>query len=120
MDQRPRDDLPPTRDDPLTDGSPRSRTTWDRATRTEEGGWNMLPLLIVAALIAIGGWMLFASDRAGTPGPRTTETAPATRGPATPGKRHHKTRFPRQPPRRQQSHKEECFPSTPRPRGLFF
>jgi hypothetical protein len=87
MDQRPRDDLPPTRDDPLTDdlGSPRARTTWDRATRTEEGGWNMLPLLIVAALIAIGGWMLFASDRAETPGPRTTETAPATRGPATPG-----------------------------------
>ena len=46
MDQRPRNDLPPTRDDPLTDGlgGPRSRTTWDRATRTEEGAWNVLPL----------------------------------------------------------------------------
>jgi hypothetical protein len=87
MDQRPRNDLPPTRDDPLTDGlgGPRSRTTWDRATRTEAGTWNVLPLLLVAALIVIGGWLLFGSDRANTPGPRTTENTPTTTGPARPG-----------------------------------
>ena len=63
MDQRPRDDLPPTRDDPLTDGlgDPRDRTSWDRAARTEEGDWNFLPLLLVAAIIAAGGWILFVS-----------------------------------------------------------
>jgi hypothetical protein len=87
MDQRPRNDFPPTRDDPLTDGlgGPRSRTTWDRATRTEEGAWNFLPLLLVAALIAIGAWLLFASDRANTPGSRTTENTPTTTGPTRPG-----------------------------------
>ena len=80
MDQRPRNDLPPTRDDPLTDdlGAPRNRTTWDRVTRTAEGDWNALPLLIVAVIIAIGAWLLFASDRAHTPGARTTENAPTT------------------------------------------
>jgi len=87
MDQRPRDDLPPTRDDPVADGlgGPRNRTTWDRATRTEEGAWNVLPLALFAALIAIGGWLLFASDRANTPSPRTTENTPTTTGPARPG-----------------------------------
>jgi hypothetical protein len=87
MDQRPRNDLPPTRDDPLTDGlgGPRTRTHWDRVTRTEEGDWNFLPLLLVAALIAIGGWILFSSDSAETPGPRTTENTPTTTGPAGPG-----------------------------------
>jgi hypothetical protein len=51
MDQRPRNELPP-RDAPLTDdlGRPRTRTTWDRATRTEQGDWNVIPLLLVAAL----------------------------------------------------------------------
>ena len=85
MDQKPRDDLPPTRDDPLTDGlgNPRNRTSWDRVTR-EEGDWNFLPLLLVAAIIAAGGWILFASDRAETPGPRTTENTTTT-GPARPG-----------------------------------
>jgi transcriptional regulator with XRE-family HTH domain len=39
----------------------------------------------VAALIAIGGWLLFASDRANTPGPRTTENTPTTTGSARPG-----------------------------------
>jgi hypothetical protein len=83
MDQRPRNELPP-RDAPLTDdlGRPRTRTTWDRATRTEQGDWNVIPLLLVAALIAIGGWLLFASDRANTPAPRTTEN---TTGRASPG-----------------------------------
>ena len=65
MDQRPRDDFPPTRDDPLADGlgDPRNRTSGDRVTR-EEGDWNFLPLLLVVAIIAAGGWILFASDRA--------------------------------------------------------
>jgi hypothetical protein len=87
MDQRPRNDLPPTSDDPLTDGlgTPRSRTNWDRVTRTEEGEWNFIPLLLVAALIAVGGWLLFASDRGNTPAPRTTENTPTTTGPASPG-----------------------------------
>ena len=75
MDQKPRDDLPPTRDDPLTDGLGDPR---------EEGDWNFLPLLLVAAIIAAGGWILFASDRAETPGPRTTENTTTT-GPARPG-----------------------------------
>jgi hypothetical protein len=86
MDQRPQNDLPP-RDDSVTDdlGGPRSRTTWDRATRTEQGDWNVIPLLLVAALIAIGGWLLFARDQANTPAPRTTENTPTTTGPASPG-----------------------------------
>jgi hypothetical protein len=87
MDQRPRNDLPPTSDDPPTDrlGAPRNRTAWDRATRTEEGDWNVLPLLIIAALIAIGAWLLFASDRASVPEARTTEHAPTTTESARPG-----------------------------------
>lgn len=87
MDQRPRNDLPPSRDDPLTDGlgGPRNRTSWDRATRTEEGDWNVLPLLLVAVLIVIGGWLLFASDRGSTPGARTTENAPTKSEPVRPG-----------------------------------
>src|SRR6185295_9095069 len=80
MEQRPRKDLPPSNDDPLTDGlgAPRNRTAWDQATRTEECDCNVLPLLIIAALIAIGAWLLFASDRASAPGARTTENAPTT------------------------------------------
>jgi len=87
MDQRPRNDLPPTPDDPLTDGlgGPRNRTNWDRVTRTEEGDWNLIPLLLVAALIVVGGWLLFASDRANTPAPKTTENIPTTPGPTRPG-----------------------------------
>jgi hypothetical protein len=87
MDQRPRKNFPPPTDDPLTDdiGGPRNRTNWDRVTRTEEGDFNFLPLLLVAVLIAIGGWILFASDRAETPGPRTTENTPSTTSPARPG-----------------------------------
>ena len=51
MDQRPRNNFPPPTDDPLTDdiGGPRNRTNWDRVTRTEEGDFNFLPLLLVAA-----------------------------------------------------------------------
>ena len=87
MDQRPRDDFPPTRDDLLADGlsDPRNRTSGDRVTPTEEGDWNFLPLLLVVALIAAGGWILFASERAETPGPRTTENTTTTTGPARPG-----------------------------------
>jgi hypothetical protein len=87
MDQRPRNELPPTSDDPLTDGlgAPRNRTAWDRATRTEVGDWNVLPLLLIAALITIGAWLLFASDRANTPGARTTENAPTTNESGRPG-----------------------------------
>jgi hypothetical protein len=87
MDQRPRNDLPPTRDDPLIGGlgDPRPRTNWDRITRTEEGDWNVIPLLLAAAIIAIGAWLLFASDRAPTPGPRTTENTPTTTNPSRAG-----------------------------------
>ena len=35
-------------------GGPRNRTNWDRVTRTEEGDFNSLPLLLVGVLIAIG------------------------------------------------------------------
>jgi hypothetical protein len=92
MDQRPNDRIPPRPDDPLVDDRLErpSRSGWERATRTEDGAWNYIPLLLVAALIAIGGWLLMAADRSATPTPRTTEnvpnaTAPARPAPNTPG-----------------------------------
>src|SRR5262245_42930088 len=86
MDQRPNDRIPPRQDDPLREeGSERPpRTGWDRVTRTEEGAWNYIPLLLVAALIAIGGWLLMAADRGGTPTPKTTENVPNATAPARP------------------------------------
>jgi len=86
MDQRPNDRIPPRPDEPLSDDMverPR-RTNWDRVTRTEEGAWNYIPLLLVAALIAIGAWLLMAADRTGTPAPRTTENVPNATAPARP------------------------------------
>ena len=84
MDQRPNDRLSPRDTDPLTDdvGQP-TRTGWDRVTRTDEGAWNYIPLLLVAALIAIGGWLLIASDRSPTT-PRTSENTPSATAPARP------------------------------------
>jgi hypothetical protein len=86
MDQRPNDRMPPRQDDPLRDQSFErpARTGWERVTRTEQGAWNYIPLLLVAALIAIGGWLLMAADRGGTPAPRTTENVPNATVPARP------------------------------------
>jgi hypothetical protein len=63
MDQTPRD-LPP-------------RSGWDRATRTDDGSWSVLPLLLVVAILAIGAWMLFA-DSATPPTTSTSQNAPAS------------------------------------------
>lgn len=63
MDQTPRD-LPP-------------RAGWDRATRTDDGSWSVLPLLLVVAVLAIGAWMLFA-DSATPPTTTTSQNTPAT------------------------------------------
>jgi hypothetical protein len=86
MDQRPNDRIPPRQDVPLPDDSVEraSRTGWERVTRTEEGAWNYIPLLLVAALIAIGGWLLMAADRTATPTPKTTENVPNATAPAPP------------------------------------
>ena len=87
MDQRPNDRIPPRADEPLRDDivvDRPSRTSWDRVTRTEEGAWNYIPLLLVAALIAIGAWLLMAADRTGTPAPRTTENVPNATAPVRP------------------------------------
>ena len=86
MDQRPNDRIPPRQDDPLGDESieRQSRTSWERVTRTEEGAWNYIPLLVVAALIAIGGWLLMAADRTAMPTPKTTENLPNATAPARP------------------------------------
>ena len=86
MDQRPNDRIPPRPDDPLRDDvvDRPSRTNWDRVTRTEEGAWNYIPLLLVAALIAIGAWLLMAADRTGTPTSKTTENVPNATAPARP------------------------------------
>jgi hypothetical protein len=86
MDQRPNDRIPPRSDDPLRDDvvNRPSRSNWDRVTRTEEGAWNYIPLLLVAALIAIGAWLLMAADRTGTPTPKTTENVPNATAPARP------------------------------------
>jgi len=86
MDQRPNDRIPPRQDDPLGDERIErpSRTGWERVTRTEQGAWNYIPLLLVAALIAIGGWLLMAADRTATPTPKTTENLPNTTAPARP------------------------------------
>ena len=80
MDQRPDDRIPPRSVDSPTDdfGAPRTRRSWDRVTRTEEGGWTFISLLLVAALIAIGAVLLIANDRTVVPTMKTTETAPAT------------------------------------------
>ncbi len=85
MDQRPNDRLPPRDTDPLTDDIERpTRTNWDRVTRNDERAWNYIPLLLVAALIAIGGWLLIAADRTPTTTPRTSENTPTTTAPARP------------------------------------
>jgi hypothetical protein len=86
MDQRPNDRIPPRADEPLRDDivDRPSRTSWERVTRTEEGAWNYIPLLLVAALIAIGAWLLMAADRTGTPAPRTTENVPNATAPVRP------------------------------------
>lgn len=86
MDQTPNDRIPPRQDDPLRDDSVEqpSRTGWERVTRTDEGAWNYIPLLLVAALIAIGGWLLMAADRTATPTPKTTENVPNATAPARP------------------------------------
>jgi len=86
MDQRPNDRIRPRPDEPLSDDivDRPTRTNWDRVTRTEEGAWNYIPLLLVAALIAIGAWLLMAADRTGTPAPKTTENVPNATAPARP------------------------------------
>ena len=86
MDQRPNDRIPPRPDDPLRDdGVERPpRRGWERVARTEEGAWNYIPLLAVAALIAIGGWLLMAAERPATPTPKTTENVPNATAPAPP------------------------------------
>jgi hypothetical protein len=86
MDQKPNDRIPPRPDDPMLDENIEhpSRSAWERATRTEEGAWNYIPLLLVAALIAIGGWLLMAADRSATPTPRTTENVPSATAPTRP------------------------------------
>jgi hypothetical protein len=83
MDQRPNDRIPPRPDEPLRDDVRPARTSWDRVTRTEEGAWNYIPLLLVAALIAIGAWLLMAADRTG-PTSKTTENVPNATAPARP------------------------------------
>ena len=86
MDQRPNERIPPRADEPLRDDiiDRPTRTNWDRVTRTEEGAWNYIPLLLVAALIAIGAWLLMAADRTGTPTSKTTENVPNATAPARP------------------------------------
>ncbi|MFZ0847968.1 MAG: hypothetical protein WAO08_02030 [Hyphomicrobiaceae bacterium] len=64
MDQTPRD-LPP-------------RTGWDRATRTDDGSWSVLPLLLVVAVLAIGAWMLFADSATPPTTTTTSQNAPAS------------------------------------------
>ena len=64
MDQKPRDDLPPTRDYPLTDGlgDPRNRTSWDRVRAKRAIGTSYhccssppsLPLAVGSSLRATG------------------------------------------------------------------
>ena len=85
MDQRPDDRIPPPTMDPLTDdlGDPRTRRSWDRVTRTEEGDWNFIPLVLIAGLIAITAGLLITSDRPGAPTTKTTETAPPTTAPTS-------------------------------------
>jgi hypothetical protein len=102
MDQRPNDRIPPRQDDPLGDESIErpSRTGWERVTRTEEGAWNYIPLLLVAALIAIGGWLLMAADRTATPTPKTFPT-PRLRRVPRPIQMQHRNQ-PRRPRRRPQ------------------
>jgi hypothetical protein len=84
MDQRPNDRIPPRPDDPLRDDDVERppRRGWERVAHTEEGAWNYIPLLVVAALIAIGGWLLMAAERPTTP--KTTENVPNATAPARP------------------------------------
>jgi hypothetical protein len=84
MDQRPEDRIPPRTMDPLADdlAATRTRRSWDRVTRTE-GDWNFIPLVLVAALIAISAGLLIVSDRRAAPTTKTTETGPPTTAPTS-------------------------------------